>query len=125
MPSAPPFPPEVYFATDSMIFPKCEKCGINNLDDSHLTGLILIGGKREGDDLLKVFRYKDTNTDANTDTNIDTNTNTAHLTVLIFVRDNLTQSNTVADTAEPALDRTRTDKTWSLKLYILIRSGLC
>ena len=63
MPSAPPFPPDIYFATDSMRFPKCEKCGINNLDDSHLTGLILIGGKREGDDLLKVFRYKDTNTE--------------------------------------------------------------
>ena len=118
MPSAPPFPPDIYFATDSLRFPKCEKCGINNLDDSHLTGLILIGGKREGDDLLKVFRYKDTNADANTDTNTDantnTNTNTAHLTVLIFVRDNLTQSNAAADTAEPALDRTRTDKTWSL-----------
>ena len=56
----------------------------------------------------------DTNTNTNTDTNTDTNTNTAHLTVLIFVRDNLTQSNAAADTAEPALDRTRTDKTWSL-----------
>ena len=50
MPSAPHFPPDIYFATDSLRFPKCEKCGINNLDDSHLTGLILIGGKREGDD---------------------------------------------------------------------------
>ena len=64
------------------------------------------------DGLATDIIIKYTNTNANTNT--DTNTNTAHLTVLIFVRDNLTQSNTAADTAEPALDRTRTDKTWSL-----------